>query len=354
MAKELLILTLHFTEGGAERVLSELINEWVEMGWKITIVETAPEMYSNSYRVSEDIDYLKFKRQKSGPLNSAKVIHFVIKAMKAHPNATVLAFTKSTMYPLAVASFFTKNRIVVSERNDPYSSPQKRSRRFLRDLLFKRADACIFQTADAMAYFPQVVREKGTVIPNPINRELPLPYTGERLKRIVSVCRLDVQKNVPMAIKAFKRFSSDIPGYTFYIYGRGKLEDELKKLIKEEGLQDKVVLAGFSDNVYQEMNQCAMFVLSSNFEGISNSMLEALALGIPSVVTDCPIGGARMVIENGVNGLLVPVGDVDAMYKSMKYLAENEKEAKIISENAAKVRDLFPVEVIAKKWADLL
>ena len=353
MNKELLILTLHMTEGGAERVLSELINEWVQDGYKVTILETAPEMYTNSYNVSDKVEYVKFNRGKNGIVNSTRAVRFVINEMNARPDATVIGFTKGTLYLLAIASFFTKNRIVVSERNDPYSSPYKKSRRILRDMVFRRADACVFQTNDAKEYFPKKVQAKSAVIPNPINPELPTPFNGEREKRVITACRLDIQKNVPMAIMAFKKFSEEFPEYTFSIFGRGNLENEIRSLIDSENLTDKVKIEGFSDNIYNELNKSSIFVLSSNHEGISNSMLEALALGVPSVVTDCPIGGAKMVIQNHVNGILVPVGNVDAMYEGMKYIAENKERAKQMSLSASNIREAFPVKKIAEEWAAL-
>ena len=354
MTKELLILTLHFTDGGAERVLAVLINEWVDRGLKITIVETAPEMFSNSYRVSNGVDYLKFKRSKNGPVNSAKAVQFVIKAMKAHPNATVLAFTKSTMYLLAIAAFFTKNRIVVSERNDPYSNPSQKSRRLLRNLLFRKADVCVFQTPEARDYFPETVRRKGVVIPNPINPDLPNRYEGVREKTIVAAGRLAPQKNFTMLIKAFALLHDDFPEYRLVIYGRGNLEAELKSLAKNLGVEDAVDFPGFSDKIYQDIRKCAVYVSSSDYEGISNSMLEALAMGIPSVVTDCPIGGAKMVIKNSVNGILVPVGDERAMSEGIRKLLSDKDFADAIGREACKIRDELPAGKIAERWLKIL
>lgn len=354
MAKEILILTLHFTDGGAERVLAELINEWVKTGCKITIVETAPELFSNSYQVSDRVDYLKFDRKKSGLVNSAKAVAFVINAIKSHPKATVLAFTKSTMYLLAVASFFIDNRIVVSERNDPYSTPSKKSRRFLRDLLFKKADVCVFQTPEARDYFPQNVRDKGIIIPNPINPSIPERFVGEREKIIVAAGRLHPQKNFPMLIKAFALLHNDFPDYRLVIYGRGKQEPELKKLSTDLGVGEYVLFPGFSDNIYQEMRKCAAYVSSSDYEGMSNSMLEALAMGIPSVVTDCPIGGAKMIIKNNVNGVLVPVGDKKAMSEGIRKILSDKKFADSIGKEACKIRDDLQVKSIAEKWLEIM
>ena len=97
-----------------------------------------------------------------------------------------------------------------------------------------------------------------------------------------------------------------------------------------------------------------MFVSSSDFEGISNSMLEALGMGLPAVVTDCPVGGARMVIKSGKNGILVPVGDTQAMYEAMRSILKDPALADKLSQEAIKVRDEFPLWKIAKRWLEVL
>ena len=97
-----------------------------------------------------------------------------------------------------------------------------------------------------------------------------------------------------------------------------------------------------------------MFVSSSDFEGMSNSMLEAMALGLPCVCTDCPAGGARAVIKDGENGLLTPVGDSHALYLAMKKVAENPELAAKLSKNSVKIREEQSVDKIIKKWMELI
>ncbi|MDU6786002.1 MAG: glycosyltransferase, partial [Veillonella sp.] len=110
----------------------------------------------------------------------------------------------------------------------------------------------------------------------------------------------------------------------------------------------------FASNILEKVAPCSMFVSSSDFEGISNSMLEALGMGLPVVVTDCPVGGARMVIKSGENGILVPVGDTQAMYEAMRSVLKDPALAAKLSQNAIKVRDEFPLWKIAKRWLEVL
>jgi glycosyltransferase involved in cell wall biosynthesis len=352
--KEILIATEIMTNTGAERVLAELANEWAKDGCKITVVQTKAGLHETCYNLSDKISFINHKSTNNRILNLFKTSFFMIKTLNQHKNARVVVFINSVMRVILFSSLFIRNRLIVSERNNPYNSPPSASRRFLRNMLFKIADRCVFQTPGAMEYFPLSVRKKGVIIPNPINPDLPVINRGERAKRILSACRLDAQKNIPMMIFAFKKLLQFYPEYELYIYGRGPLEDEIRKLIEQEKLGNKVYLPGFTDNIYEEMNKSAMFVLSSNYEGISNSMLEALGMGLPSVVTDCPAGGARMMIDNNVNGILVPVGDVQAMFEGMKKILDDEGFAKKLSANAIQIRNKYPVEKVARMWLEAI
>ena len=352
--KEILFVTLHLTDGGAERVASELTETWIKKGIKVTIVQLLPQMFSNSYSMPQGVDYVNLELGKTKYQRLINGVIQLIRIMKQHPNATVLCFSKKTIYVTAIASLFTKNKIVLSERNDPYSTPKSKLRRYLRDWSFKRADACVFQTPDARDYFPRRVREKSVVIPNPINVSIPERYDGIREKRIVAAGRLTSQKNFPMLIKAFSMLHGDFPEYRLVIYGRGEMLDELKALAGKLAVEEYVDFPGFSDNIFQDMLKSAVYVSSSDYEGMSNSMLEALAMGIPSVVTDCPIGGARMVIRNEVNGILVPVGDETAMSEGIRKILSDSEFAERIGKEACKIREELPIEKIAERWLEVI
>ena len=150
-----------------------------------------------------------------------------------------------------------------------------------------------------------------------------------------------------MLIDAFSIFEKEYPDYTLHFYGKGPLEKELINQVKQLELENKVVFHGFSTKVDEEIRESSMFVLSSNYEGVSNSMVEALALGIPAIATDCPIGGCKMYIKHGENGLLVPVGDEKALAEAMKNVAADPELAKKMSQNARKVREEYSIQRIA-------
>ena len=146
----------------------------------------------------------------------------------------------------------------------------------------------------------------------------------------------------------------DYPDYTLRIYGRGEERDNLIAVIKEKRLEKSVILEDFATDVHERIRDAAMFVCSSDFEGLSNSMLEAMAIGLPCVCTDCEGGGARMMIRDHENGLLVPMRDEQALYSAMKEIVETPVMAQQLSREAAKVRDQLSLEKIADQWEAMI
>lgn len=127
------------------------------------------------------------------------------------------------------------------------------------------------------------------MIPNPVEIGGTKVWAGMREKRIVAVGRLEPQKNHKLLIEAFACFREQDPEYTLELYGKGSMERELRDLTESLGIASSVIFRGFSEHVREEIRGAAMYVLSSDYEGISNSMLEALALGVPVIATDCPL-----------------------------------------------------------------
>ncbi|MFQ8599375.1 MAG: glycosyltransferase [Oscillospiraceae bacterium] len=205
----------------------------------------------------------------------------------------------------------------------------------------------------ARTIIPHACRRK-EVIPNPVKDGLPERHTGARDCRIVSFCRLEPQKNLPLLIGAFEKFLQSHPQYALFIYGKGEEKQRLTELVREKNLAESVHFLDFQSDLHQQIVDSAMFVLPSNYEGLSNSMLEAMSIGLPCICTDCPIGGAQMMIQSGENGLLVPVGDEEAMLAAMTRIADDPAFAERLSANASKVRDELSASHILSRWEKLL
>ena len=228
--------------------------------------------------------------------------------------------------------------------------------------LISKTEAAIYQTYDILSFYGEHLCKTECVIRNPI-KELPQPYYGQRNHQIVNFCRIngqkDNQKNLMLTVKAFNRLVQDYPQYTLCLYGYvadvcQKKEDDFKYQIQALGLDHNIELFPPDVDVHAKILKSAMFVSSSDFEGLSNSMLEAMALGLPCVCTDCLGGGAREMIQNGENGLLVPMRDEEALYLAMKKMIEDPELADKCGKNAAKIREKLSQEKIIQQWINTI
>lgn len=343
-------------KGGAERVIANLSNYLVTKGWDITIVTIygSRQDYKLNNNVYVQPINCKFRMKILRPLERmAKLRNYV----KTYNPDFVISFLADVNIHTIFSLIGLKIKLIVSERNDPNRDPKSRLIRKLRDLIYRYADGIVFQTKDAKKYFENKLtpKNKVAVIPNPIKDNLPL-YDSRNAKKnvFVTACRLDIQKNLKMMIDALAVLIKN--GITCYlnIYGEGPLKDELQAYICDNNLTKYVKLCGFSTNIHDNFLQSTAFVISSDYEGISNSMLEALAIGIPVIATDCPIGGARMYINDGVNGILVPCRDIEKLSSAMKFVLSNEDKAVLMGQNAITLRNELNSTKIADFWIEYL
>ena len=273
--------------------------------------------------------------------------------LKQNPGCAALGFLIRSNIAMLMAARGLDVKTVFCERNNPVRPDMPANVMKLRDRLYRRCKAAVFQTEEERDYYTRL-RCDTAVIPNPLKDGLPQPFAGQRRREIVNFCRLNKQKNIPLLLEAFEMFLRDHPDYTLRIYGRGDEKENLMALTKEMGLEKAVFFEDFAPDVHERIRDAAMFVCSSDFEGLSNSMLEALAIGLPCVCTDCEGGGARMMIRDHENGLLVPVRDPQAMYRAMKEIAENPALGERLSKEAVRVRDELSIEKIVGRWEAMI
>lgn len=242
-------------------------------------------------------------------------------------------------------------KLILGEFNSPQlefaaDAPENR----LKREYFPDADGFVFQTHEQEEFYSYLETIEKKIIPNPVEDIRILPFYGKRKKEIVNYCRHAKAKNLPLLIAAFSRLVKEYPDYTLVIYGDGPERKNTEKCIEEHGISDKVLLKPYAQNVLELVRESAMFVSSSDREGISNSMLEAMAIGLPTVCTDCPAGGARMFIEPYKNGIIVPVRNPDALYKAMKYMIDHPEDAQEMSRNAVAIRETLEKNKILEQW----
>ena len=246
-------------------------------------------------------------------------------------------------------------RVVVSERNDPTHFEGKKIVQILSRMLMKKANGYVYQTHDAQNYYKDKMHAEGIVIPNPLLLDnIADPYEGIREASIVTAGRMIPQKNHMLLLESFNEIKESFPDYKLFIYGDGPLRKEFEKYIQQHYLTDRVELPGNVSDLSDRIRKAGLFVLPSNFEGMPNALIEAMALGIPSISTDCPCGGPRDLIHDGENGLLVSVDCKHEMVSAMKKILLDKSMAAHLGEESLKIRDDLSVSEIGKQWINYL
>lgn len=342
---------------GAERVLVALTNALKNEGHEIIFLTMKGDEKS-PYKDPIDSDINIHIVEIEGNLLTKNLkriftIHNII--LKRRPDV-IIAFGYILNPIMILAGMFTRVPVIISERNDPQITPGEKLYRVLRRFVYPLSTMLVVQTDEIADFFKPFMREKVTIIPNPItNQNLPPRYIGERKTTIVSVGRLDQkQKNEILLFRAFSKISGDYLDHTVVVYGDGEdrqlLEDEVAKL----GMEERIELAGAKDGIMSLIRDAGMFVLSSEFEGMPNALIEAMAMGIPCISTDCGGGGARALIRPYVNGLLVRRNDADQLAEAMRYIIENPEESSKMADEAILIRETHSINAIIKQWNQLL
>lgn len=348
--KRVCFIVPRMSGGGAERVISLLANEMDSRGIKVSVAFTVQKTLS--YELNPSIELI-VNTKNSSPIGQILFLRLLMK--KRRETIFVSFFTYQNIYAL-LAKVLLPNRVIVSERNDPRTTVYRHKYMGkLRECLYPKAYKIVFQTQDAMSHFAKRIQKKGCLILNPLNPELPDIYRGNRDNRIVAVSRINKQKNIPMMIDGLAPVLRKNPDFSLVIYGdalnrNGTTYEEVKEQIEKLGLSEKIVFMGFVDNVAQEIKNARLYVNTSDYEGISNSMLEAIALGIPSVCTDCPVGGARLFVQQGINGYLVPVGNVGDFTVAVEKTLANKEMLTHSVEAAEIIRENLNVSKIVDEW----
>lgn len=340
--------------GGSERVVAALANAFDDLGHevKIIVVDNGDE---NVYPTNDAIEFIHIDKPKN-PVTD--LFHRALRMRKffsAYKPDIIIPFTTQKSVSALLAVLFTKHKVIACERNNPSEDPSNKFLRVLRKLLYWRADGFVFQTQQAKEYFSLKIQSRARVIFNPISSNIVEPWNGPRTKRIVMASRLYPQKNIAMAIDAMAEIAKKYPEYTLEIYGKGyqgqdEYEKKLLKQIADLNLQNNVMLKGFSSNLHLDIRDASVFLLTSDHEGMSNSLIEAMALGLPCISTDDPNGGARALISTGENGVLIPVGDKEACIRSLNILLGDAELRNRIANNAVKVREELSINRIANQW----
>ena len=353
--RKIVFVIEQLSSGGAERVTAELANYLSKNKiYNVHIITYSKEL-KGEYKLEDNI--VRHTIALTGNrfeqlMGRVKKLRSTIKEIS--PICVVSLAATKTCALLSIAMLKTGIPLIISERNDPLRYKKNIIMRIIRRLSFGISTGIVFQTKTAQSYYSEKIQRKSNVIHNPINSNLPDTYCGIREYKIVNFCRFVPQKNLDLLIDAFKGVIDYYPKYELHIYGDGPEKERIEKRIQNEQLTEKVFLHNHSSNIYNEIKSSALFVSSSNYEGISNSMLEALALGIPTICTDCPAGGAREMITNGLNGLLVPTNNIQELTNAIVKVLGDKDFAEKLSDSSIEIRKRISIDLIASEWLNYI
>jgi glycosyltransferase involved in cell wall biosynthesis len=364
--------------GGAERVMSIMANYWVAKDWEITILTfddgTKPPFYELDSRVchmslniaGESYNLLV------GIWKNLKRIQILQSAItESNPDAVISFMDQVNVLTLLAMRFSPGNvtlqelpwgtrslniPVIVSERVDPALYSIGKIWEQLRRWTYPLADRLVVQTQGALSYFSPGQQNRANIIPNPVVLPTRRKNTSGGLwvgRSLIAIGRLMKQKGFDLLLQAFARLKDHHPEWTLTILGEGELRTELESLRDSLGLSGRVHLPGVVKNPYQVLMQADIFVMSSRFEGFPNALCEAMACGVPVISTDCP-SGPREIIRDGVDGILVPNEDVEALTAAMARLISDEVERRRLSSRTPEVIERFNLEKIMCMWEDVV
>ena len=348
--------------GGAERVVSILSAGFADNGHEVVLTTLwySDDEYETDKRVRRVNVGLRDDESSKGRLYRIWARFAKLrKCIKNEKPDLVISFCNKANFRSAYALFGIKIPLLVSVRNDPNKDyrPYKLSTWYMGH----KASGCVFQTPDAMNFFSKELKKKGRIILNPLseqyfNRSV-LSCAGGRRKEIVTVGRITEQKNQILLVKAFNEIKEKYPNHILKIYGgieQKNIFSEMEAYINDNFLNNRVMFMGVSDRIPDDISQSALFVLPSDYEGMPNALIEAMSLGLACIATDCPCGGAAMLIEDKISGLLVPTGSVVQLADAIDYMLSHEDEAARMGAEAGKLAARVEPHKIVAKWLEFI
>lgn len=353
-ARKLAFYIGSLSKGGAERVFVNLAEFFMKQGYEVIMVtqyrkEDEYILPSGIRRILSDIT----EEETSGN----RLVNFYRRFMKLRkiwqcerPDAVLSCVGKNNFMTITT-TMFTHTKAIVSVVGEAGEEYPGRVMRGLANLLFPLATGVILQTERSKYFFSKRVQRTSVILPNSLNPLFIRPaYEGERDKRIVTVGRMDANKNQEMMIRAFANLAEKYPAYTFTIYGDGELRQYLQNLIEELQMTERIFMPGVIWNVAEQIEKASLFLLTSYSEGVSNALIEAMALGLPVIATDVPSGGTVELIQHMENGWIIPAGDQKALEEAMDRLLSDKKLAVKLGQNAGKLQQKLAPEKVNEQW----
>ncbi|MCR5094698.1 MAG: glycosyltransferase [Lachnospiraceae bacterium] len=412
MSRHIVLYIGSLQAGGAERVLVNLAEGLFARGWRVTFVTTyyAEKEYglesgcwreARSMKIGERARFIDaldpldcpvrlafpedaaFVTSPSGQIcgaagDDARIGRVFSGVAMRDTGGRIKGFFKRLkslkwiireLRPDVILSFIGKNNmmailasdkgripVVVSVRATPDEEYPTNKLKLAANALFPRAAAVAVQSQAAADWFSDKVRKRAVVLPNMVAQEFFEPgEEAPREKSIVFVGRLDENKNASMLLRAFSKIpAQEAEGWRVMVYGDGEDKSYLQRVASELRIADKVRFLGQRRGIAERIRHAGIYCLVSHQEGMPNTLLEAMCLGLPCIATDCVYGGIGQFVTDGVNALVIRKDNEAALTAALRRLMGNSALAEKLGENARKIREKYERSAVLDAWEEVL
>ena len=359
--KKIMFYTMILQKGGTEKTITNLANYFISE-YDITIVTNINK--KSEYVLNEKIKHICIDLVDKSKENILKKIFTKLSYKRSaqlkeiinseKPDIILTFLPEPTIRVLALKKHFKKIPMIVCIRNHPTKEYYYPLLKKVRDYYYTKANTIIIQDKKYEKYLNKNIEHKIEVIPNYISEEFILNNKIQKKeKKIVTVTRLEKQKNISLLIKAFSKLDNKFNDYKLYIYGEGSKKTKLEKIVKKLRLTDRIIFLGKVDDINNAIKDAMLFILSSNYEGMPNALLEAMALSLP-VISTRSTEVIDSIIKNNENGIVVSKKNVNELTSKIEYVLNNIKKSNSMGKKAGQVQITHNKKNIIKKWESIL
>lgn len=348
MQTKIVLIINHQDVGGAGKIIKYVANLLADNNYSVTLISLYDELSSPD--LSKKVKCVCLRQKIFGVIIwRYNLIAKIRKEIKAIEPVVVCSFVSDVCFLARIATFGLPLKFVSAERGDPFSLSI--IWKILIFWTYRNSNYCFFQLEKARDFFGKKVAKKSFVIPNVFKQQDGVTiYTEARKKTIVSAGRFDYQKGYDVLIRAFANIYKKHPDYSLILFGDGTLLDYFRKLVSDLGIEKVVSFPGYVSAVANSIREEGIFVLSSRFEGIPNSMIEAMSIGIPCIATKCTPGGPEFLSKNGKNAALVEVDDIMGLTNAILKVIEDREYANYLSAHGCEIIQELKPERIDQMW----